>query len=497
MALLANTVAMDAYHSSHLADGFQSSPVTVNAGDVESLLWNNDLDDLVNWLPEVQEASNHDDTTEVPGQAMFKHWLSAPNMWEAGPAMAQQEGIAPEASNGNEEHDVVHLQRQIDELKATLSTMAEKGQVATAPESGNVIAAVPASVPRRRHARTLSTNIRGSFSMNPSGNGTPSFRSGFSTPAEGLESPFDYPDDSPIYSRRSSVQSNISAPGKRGQRIPGGYRCSQCASNFDLPSKLRHHERKHIAKDQRRHGCNECGSRFLYPKDLARHERNVHKLDNSESAVGQDISAHGQSTSNTDQLYVGAMDVADMHFANTQQSRKRHWEQCQAVVRARSRDRRLTNDSNTSSSLATDMPDVTWPEDVAPDIRRDSIIPDIVTEDMDKPTVETTDYDTSQTVAELLERVQDQDNTIRSLQQSHERYEDMLQQSTAPRLLSATDQPHTLTPRFESVLAAKRWLGSIYALLESVPSLENERSARVAAMRMLDRHLDALNLEGD
>lgn len=372
---------MHAYDASHVADAFHTS----NEADAD--FWNYDLDSLVDWPFDVPGPIDNNATPETPGQVMFEHWLSAPCMWESGPATAEQEPIAPDASNSDEEHDVLHLQRQIDELKTTLSAMAEKGQVATAPGHGSVISTAATNVPRRTHARTLSTNVRGSFSMNPSGNATPNFRSGFSTPAEGLESPFDYADDSPIYSRRSSVQSNMSAPGKRGQRIPGGYRCLQCTSNFDLPSKLRHHERKHIAKEQRRHGCNECGSRFLYPKDLARHERNVHRPDTTDTAAGQETSAQSQGTSIADQQSVSHTQRARICFTDALQSRKRHWEQCQVGVRARSRDRRFTSDSNTSASLAVDMPEVTWPEDVAPSIRRDSIIPDIVMEDVDKATV--------------------------------------------------------------------------------------------------------------
>ncbi|KAK4610676.1 hypothetical protein CLAFUW4_14218 [Fulvia fulva] len=415
-------------------------------------------------------------------------------MWETGPAIAQQEPIAPNASKPGDENDVLHLQQQIDELKATLSTMAQKGQVSTAPESAHAMSAAPTNAPRRRHARTLSTNVRGSFSMNVSGAGTPSFRSGFSTPTEGLESPFEYPDDSPVYSRRSSVQSNISAPGKRGQRIPGGYRCSQCPSNFDLPSTLRHHERKHIAKDQRRHGCNECGSRFLYPKDLARHEWNVHKLGAFEVAAGQDMHTQSQATINADQHHTCHTQVMKQNPVDTLQSRKRHWEQCQAVVRARSRDRRLTNDSNTSSIVVADMPDVTWPEDVSPSLRRDSIIPDIVTEDTDKPAVVGAESDTSQTVAELRQRIRDQDRGMSALMQLRGYHEEVLRQSSG---FALTDHAVILTPNAASIETAKHWLGAIHALLESAPAPANERSVRTAAMKSLAQQLDALQLEGD
>ncbi|EME38596.1 hypothetical protein DOTSEDRAFT_75940 [Dothistroma septosporum NZE10] len=441
---------MDAYRSAHLADASQSSFNAINTVDVGGHVWNNDPDDFADWVYDVQETTNNDAAQGLPPtQTMFDHWLSAPNTWDTGPATAWQDTIAPDAGHGSEENDVLHLQRQIDELKATLSAMAEKGQVATAPESAKATSAPTIHPLQRRHARTMSTNARGSFSMNVSGTATPSFRSGFSTPAEGLESPFDYTDESPIYSRRSSVQSNISAPGKRGQRIPGGYRCTQCAANFDLPSTLRHHERKHIAKEQRRHGCNECGRRFLYPKDLARHERNVHKADVAEVAGGQETNSQLQGRGVADQQY----------------PRKRHWEQSQAVIRARSRDRRLTNDFNTSSSLALDMPDVTWPEDVAPGLRRDSIIPDIVTEDTDNAHEVNTD--------------------------PH------VEHLAVAKISSCIDTPHVLAPDTSSVEMARQWLRVIHALLESAPSTAQVRTVRMAAIDMLDQQLDALELEGD
>ena len=80
-----------------------------------------------------------------------------------------------------------------------------------------------------------------------------------------------------IGSLDSAVSISSTGP-KRGKRISGGYPCRHlgCGQVFDVPSDLRHHERKHKSKENRAHGCH-CGERFLYPKDLLRHSNNVHK----------------------------------------------------------------------------------------------------------------------------------------------------------------------------------------------------------------------------
>ncbi|KXT06837.1 hypothetical protein AC578_7131 [Pseudocercospora eumusae] len=91
------------------------------------------------------------------------------------------------------------------------------------------------------------------------------------------------PEDSPIYSRRGSASTISSIPSKRGQRIPGGYPCAQCELAFDIPSQLKHHERKHMAKDDRPFPCSQCSEKFLFPKDLARHKERIHGITNTVS----------------------------------------------------------------------------------------------------------------------------------------------------------------------------------------------------------------------
>ncbi|KAF2172113.1 hypothetical protein M409DRAFT_17353 [Zasmidium cellare ATCC 36951] len=75
-----------------------------------------------------------------------------------------------------------------------------------------------------------------------------------------------------------SMDSAVSVSSKRGLRIVRGYRCDECAATFDVPSELRHHQRKHISKDDRPYACSVCTVRFLYPKDLVRHMRRKHGM---------------------------------------------------------------------------------------------------------------------------------------------------------------------------------------------------------------------------
>ncbi|KAK4508225.1 hypothetical protein PRZ48_001963 [Zasmidium cellare] len=75
-----------------------------------------------------------------------------------------------------------------------------------------------------------------------------------------------------------SMDSAVSVSSKRGLRITGAYRCGECTAAFDVPSDLRHHQRKHISKDDRPYACSICTDRFLYPKDLVRHMRRKHGM---------------------------------------------------------------------------------------------------------------------------------------------------------------------------------------------------------------------------
>lgn len=86
------------------------------------------------------------------------------------------------------------------------------------------------------------------------------------------------PEDLLIYSRRGSASTVSSAPSKRGQRVPGGYPCAQCDLAFDIPSQLKHHERKHLAKDERPYPCSQCSEKILFPKDLGRHKERIHGI---------------------------------------------------------------------------------------------------------------------------------------------------------------------------------------------------------------------------
>lgn len=74
------------------------------------------------------------------------------------------------------------------------------------------------------------------------------------------------------------MASVASAGSRRGQRVTGGYRCPEpgCEATFDLSGDLRHHQRKHQAKEERPHACRLCDQRFTYPKDLRRHHTARH-----------------------------------------------------------------------------------------------------------------------------------------------------------------------------------------------------------------------------
>lgn len=89
--------------------------------------------------------------------------------------------------------------------------------------------------------------------------------------------------DSSMHSKDSAV----SVSSKRGLRIIGGYPCDECTALFDVPSDLRHHQRKHISKDDRPYACAVCTDRFMYPKDLVRHMRRKHGIqDDSQQELG-------------------------------------------------------------------------------------------------------------------------------------------------------------------------------------------------------------------
>lgn len=94
-----------------------------------------------------------------------------------------------------------------------------------------------------------------------------------------------------------SAHSATSFSSQRGSRILGGYECNQCGAAFDVPSELRHHERKHLSKEQRPHACEHCGERFLYPKDVQRHTKRRHPDAQSISfleAIQQAVAVDGQ-----------------------------------------------------------------------------------------------------------------------------------------------------------------------------------------------------------
>ena len=148
--------------------------------------------------------------------------------------------------------------------------------------------------------------------------------------------------ESELYSYRNSSSSSVGSVGslesavsvgsaKRGRRVSGGYPCRQagCGKVFDVPSDLRHHERKHTAKANRPYGCH-CGERFLYPKDLTRHSTNVHKerlstveqalvVDSSDSLKRMKRRANSPPTVSPERSQRGVRHVADFQTVPRQE----------------------------------------------------------------------------------------------------------------------------------------------------------------------------------
>lgn len=87
----------------------------------------------------------------------------------------------------------------------------------------------------------------------------------------------------------------------RGLRLTGAYECQQCSTTFDVPSNLRHHERKHIPKEHLPHACSVfgCRERFLFPKDLRRHAKRKHSqlvsIDHQPTQPSQALNSGGKN----------------------------------------------------------------------------------------------------------------------------------------------------------------------------------------------------------
>lgn len=190
---------------------------------------------------------------------------------------------AAAADPGTEE-----LQRQIDQLKDIVAQLVEARQ---RPGPSSLL------LPHKRSLESLrADSVLGQLGAST----TPLVRSSNASDIlsdlsddTGLQSAAE---DSAICSRRGSASTLGSNPSKRGQRIPGGYPCTRCELTFDIPSQLRHHERKHMTKDERPFPCRHCGERFLYPKDLSRHNERLH---NTETAAANPTQSPATSTADS------------------------------------------------------------------------------------------------------------------------------------------------------------------------------------------------------
>ncbi|CAK4009325.1 Dolichol-phosphate mannosyltransferase subunit 3 [Lecanosticta acicola] len=282
------------------------------------------------------------------------------------------------------------MQSQINELRKVVSSLiAEKLPSNDGPRPN-------------RQARLF-----GSFSCNQSDQDSSRLASGVSTPLDGLASPFDLSDDSPIYSRRGSAASVGSLPTKRGSRIPGGYPCVKCNARFDIPGDLRHHERNHLPNEERPHQCSQCDQRFLYPKDVARHERQVHKTSKVDHAEHQDAECPTPDKRK------------ESHPLNSRQRRERKRQLLDTQAAVRSRERRIRQ---SRLSFEQKSPPNTQPNSRSgsPERRRYSAIPDIITEDTGNAKLDLLlpdpEADLSQAVKDLQTQVSAQQDTISDLE---------------------------------------------------------------------------------
>ncbi|KXT18285.1 hypothetical protein AC579_2868 [Pseudocercospora musae] len=192
---------------------------------------------------------------------------------------SQKQPASSRALESKATASVDQLQAQINQLREMVAQLAEEKQSRPHPVQ-----------PRKQSldsTRADSLFSRGGLS----GANNTTVNAGDTTELHELSRNVDVepqPEDSPIYSRRGSASTISSIPSKRGysyqnQRIPGGYPCAQCELAFDIPSQLKHHERKHMAKDDRPFPCSQCSEKFLFPKDLARHKERIHGITNTVS----------------------------------------------------------------------------------------------------------------------------------------------------------------------------------------------------------------------
>ena len=123
-----------------------------------------------------------------------------------------------------------------------------------------------------------------------------------------------------------SMDSTTSAGRRRGKRIAGGYSCPHpgCEKVFDVPSKMRHHERNHINRPDRPHVCGACTERFLFPKDLKRHLTRIHGtgMQRSESDVSGSVSIHHASDTTTETSGFESNAIADEFSINKTASKQ-------------------------------------------------------------------------------------------------------------------------------------------------------------------------------
>ena len=100
--------------------------------------------------------------------------------------------------------------------------------------------------------------------------------SAFSGPPNGPVTPF----TSPIVSRQSA-HSQISILSHQSGLSQSSFRhlCQYpgCYKAFDIPAKLRKHQKYHTPPEHRPHKCEYCAKRFQLPKDLSRHYWTVHQ----------------------------------------------------------------------------------------------------------------------------------------------------------------------------------------------------------------------------
>lgn len=87
-----------------------------------------------------------------------------------------------------------------------------------------------------------------------------------------------YSSSASIDSAASSRASNSGRKRRRQDKKEGGFFCfhTGCFEVFDRQCDLNHHERMHLAYEDRPYPCEQCEKRFLFPKDLRRHEKTRH-----------------------------------------------------------------------------------------------------------------------------------------------------------------------------------------------------------------------------